>query len=159
MIVGDIKPVEEIVASISEYKNILLMGCGACVSVSLSGGDREAVMLAAELGRKVHWGREKPPRITTETIMRQCELDMIQAYHRIPKGTQAILSLACGAGVQQLWSLDNASSISYNTGRLPNEKYRIKGNMARPKKSATRTERRDCRGNHVIDVEYGNLLK
>ncbi len=102
MIVGDIKPVEEIVASISEYKNILLMGCGACVSVSLSGGDREAVMLATELGRKVHWGRKKPPRITTETIMRQCELDLIEAYHHVPKGPQAILSLACGAGVQTM---------------------------------------------------------
>ncbi|MCP4450769.1 MAG: hypothetical protein GY809_04865, partial [Planctomycetes bacterium] len=102
MIVGDIKPVEEIVTSISGYKNILLMGCGACVSVSLSGGDREAKMLAQELERKIHWGRKKPPKIATETIMRQCELDMIQTYHSVPKGVQAILSLACGAGVQTM---------------------------------------------------------
>ena len=49
MIVGDLKPIEEIAESISNYQNILVLGCGSCVTVCLSGGDREARQLAKEL--------------------------------------------------------------------------------------------------------------
>lgn len=101
MIVGDIKPIEEIVASISEYKKIWLVGCGSCVTVCLAGGDREAKMLALELGRRVNCAGEALI-IETDTILRQCELDLVKAYHTVPKGTQAVLSLACGAGVQTM---------------------------------------------------------
>ena len=38
MIVGELKPIEEIVATISDFKNILVLGCGGCVSVCLTGG-------------------------------------------------------------------------------------------------------------------------
>lgn len=101
MIVGNIKPIEEITASISGYKKILVVGCGSCVSVCLSGGDREAQMLSQELSRRTR--REKaPPVITADNILRQCELDLIKAYHQTPEGTDAVLSLACGAGVQTM---------------------------------------------------------
>ena len=101
MIVGDIKPVEEIAASVSGYKKIHIVGCGSCVSVCLSGGERETNMLALALGRRAY-GKDAPPVITTDTILRQCELYIIQSYHPIPDGTEAILSLACGAGVQTM---------------------------------------------------------
>ncbi len=101
MIVGDIKPIEEIVASICGYENILIVGCGSCVSVCLSGGDREAQMLSQELKRKVHY-ENAPPAIAAGSILRQCELDLIKAYHEVPAGTDAVLSLACGAGVQTM---------------------------------------------------------
>jgi ferredoxin len=101
MIVGDIKPTEEIVASIAEYKKIWIVGCGSCVTVCLSGGDREVKMLALELGRQSHYAGE-PPLIEMDTILRQCELDLIKAYHPVPEGTEAVLSLACGAGVQTM---------------------------------------------------------
>lgn len=101
MIVGDIKPVKEIVDSTSEFKKIHIVGCGSCVSVCLSGGEREAGMLSLELGRKAHY-TDAPPVITIDTILRQCELDIIQSYHELPEGTDAVLSLACGAGVQTM---------------------------------------------------------
>ncbi|MDQ1331667.1 MAG: hypothetical protein QG578_1935 [Thermodesulfobacteriota bacterium] len=101
MIVGDIKPIEEIVASISGYEKILVVGCGSCVSVCLSGGDREAQMLAQELRRKTHYDNS-PPAVEVDCILRQCELDIIKAYHEVPAGTDAVLSLACGAGVQTM---------------------------------------------------------
>jgi len=101
MIVGNIKPIEEIVASIREYKKIMIVGCGSCVSVCLSGGDREAQMLSQELKRKVHY-ENAPPSICVDNTLRQCELDLIKAYHEVPAGTDAVLSLACGAGVQTM---------------------------------------------------------
>lgn len=101
MIVGNIKPMEEIIASVRGYQNIWIVGCGSCVSVCLSGGEREAGMLALELSAKVHHQGD-PPIVTVDTILRQCELDIIQTYHPVPEGTDAVLSLACGAGVQTL---------------------------------------------------------
>ena len=101
MIVGTIKPMEEIVASVRGYQNIRIVGCGSCVSVCLSGGEREAQMLALELKRKVHHEND-PPAVSVDTILRQCELDIIQTYHPVPEGIDVVLSLACGAGVQTL---------------------------------------------------------
>ena len=101
MIVGNIKPIEEITASICGYEKILIVGCGSCVSVCLSGGDREVQMLSQELKRKVHY-ENAPPAIEMSSILRQCELDLIKAYHEVPAKTDAVLSLACGAGVQTM---------------------------------------------------------
>jgi len=99
MIVGDIKPLEEIVAAIKEYKQILVLGCGSCVTVCLSGGEKEAEQLCRELSKPKHY-EGLPPALETGCIIRQCEQDLVREYQAIPEGTDAILSLACGAGVQ-----------------------------------------------------------
>jgi hypothetical protein len=37
-----------------------------------------------------------------DSILRQCERDLVLDYQALPEGTEAVLSLACGAGVQTL---------------------------------------------------------
>ncbi len=101
MIVGDLKPMEEIVAMIGGYRKVLILGCGSCVTVCLSGGEREARQLARELSHPMHY-REAPPEVSVGSILRQCERDLVAAYQEIDPGTEAVLSLACGAGVQTL---------------------------------------------------------
>ena len=101
MIVGELKPIEEIVSTISDFKNVLVLGCGGCVSVCLTGGDREAHALARELTHIRHY-KEAPPSLTVDTIERQCEPDWLTSYLKIPEGTDAVLTLACGAGVQTM---------------------------------------------------------
>ena len=101
MIVGKLKPMEEIISSISEFKNILILSCGSCVTVCLSGGDREAQALGREIIQdKYH--KEGPPSIRLSTVQRQCEQDLLKTFLEIPPNTDAILSTACGAGVQTL---------------------------------------------------------
>ena len=104
MIVGDLKALDEILYSLKGYRKILAVGCGSCVTVCLSGGDREAVHLARELSRTRHYP-DDPPIVDATTIERQCEKDFILSYLEIPEGTDAILSLACGAGVQTMASV------------------------------------------------------
>ncbi len=104
MIVGDLKALDEIIASVKGYRRILAVGCGSCVSVCLSGGDREARELARELARTRYYA-EDPPLVDWTTIERQCERDFLESYLEIPEGTDAVLSLACGAGVQTMASL------------------------------------------------------
>ena len=99
MIVGDLKPVKEIASSIAEYRKLLVLGCGGCVTVCRSGGDAEAQDLARVLAHPEHYPG-LPPELSVETIDRQCEHDVVQNYLSLPDGTEAILSLACGVGVQ-----------------------------------------------------------
>jgi ferredoxin len=99
MIVGELKPIEEIADSISGFRNILVLGCGSCVTVCLSGGDREASALAGELSRGRYY-HDVSPDFNVDTIQRQCERDLIDTFLNLPPETEAVLSLACGAGVQ-----------------------------------------------------------
>lgn len=102
MIVGDIKPLEEIVFSIANYQRVFVIGCGSCVSVCLSGGEREAEQLATELSNPRHYDVAETPEFKVGNILRQCEHDLVADYQVLPEGTDAVLSLACGAGVQTL---------------------------------------------------------
>jgi len=99
MIIGDLKPMEEIASSVAGYGKLLVLGCGGCVTVCRSGGDAEAYDLARELSRLEHH-QGIPPELVVDTIERQCENDLVGAYLKVPVGTEAVLSLACGAGVQ-----------------------------------------------------------
>jgi len=101
MITGELKPVAEIVPTIADFKKVLIAGCGGCVSVCLTGGDREARELARELAAERHYAGN-PPEFTVQTIERQCETDWLESYFQVPEGTDAVLSLACGAGVQTM---------------------------------------------------------
>ena len=101
MIVGDLKPLEEIISAIKAYKQVLVLGCGSCVTVCLSGGEREAKQLSGELAQVRHY-QNAPPKFEVGSILRQCERDLVIEYQSIPDGTDAVLSLACGAGVQIL---------------------------------------------------------
>jgi ferredoxin len=101
MIVGDLKPLAEIVSAIKEYKQVLVLGCGSCVTVCLSGGEKEAEQLNRELSQIRHY-QGTAPKFEVGSILRQCERDLVIEYQDLPAGTDAVLSLACGAGVQTL---------------------------------------------------------
>ena len=99
MIVGDLKSLSEIASSIAGYSKVLVLGCGGCVTVCRSGGDAEAHDLSLRLSHPEQY-RGTPPDLVVDTVERQCENDLIKAYLKVPAGIEAILSLACGAGVQ-----------------------------------------------------------
>ncbi len=101
MIVGDLKPIEEIVAYLKGFNQVLVIGCSGCVSVCLSGGAKNADALIREIDTPRYFGLKRPVFISS-AILRQCEKDMVKNFLKIPSGTDAILSLACGAGVQTL---------------------------------------------------------
>jgi len=101
MIVGEHKPIQEIIESVTEYKNVLVLGCQTCVAVSLTGGDRAAKTMTEALTHA--FKDNKPPHFFENSMLeRQCEKDWIEPFFDLPKGVDAILSLACGAGVQTM---------------------------------------------------------
>jgi hypothetical protein len=59
MITADRKPFDEIYAMTEGHDRVLVAGCDTCVAICMSGGEREAEILASEIGIKAKQeGRE-----------------------------------------------------------------------------------------------------
>jgi ferredoxin len=97
MIVAEPKPFDEIKAMIEPYDKVLVVGCGTCVSVCLTGGEREVdlVATALRLSRRVEGGEIE---VGQQTVQRQCDFEFLDEIK--PNDYQAIISLACGVGIQ-----------------------------------------------------------
>jgi ferredoxin len=80
-------------------KSVLVLGCGTCVSVCQAGGEKEVGLLASELRMKIQM-EGKPLKIGEATIERQCDKEFFDSIKDKAKDYDAILSMACGAGVQ-----------------------------------------------------------
>jgi ferredoxin len=103
MIVGEQKPIAEIKAKVSGYTKILILGCGTCVKTCFAGGEDEVAILASAL-RLAFKKDGKTLKVEELTIERQCEDEFIkEAASKVP-GVEAVVSLACGAGVQMVAS-------------------------------------------------------
>jgi ferredoxin len=96
MIVGDLKPLEEIISAIKDFKQVLVLGCGSCVTVCLSGGEKEAEQLSRDLSQIRHY-QGFPPKFAVGSILRQCEKDLVHEYQEIPPGTPALNTTFLGA--------------------------------------------------------------
>ena len=101
MIIAEQKPLVDIKVMLDGYQDVLVVGCGTCVTVCLAGGEKEVGILASAL------------RMTTKldgngkdfdevTVQRQCEWEYIEPLADRLENYDAILSLGCGIGVQTL---------------------------------------------------------
>jgi ferredoxin len=101
MIIAERKPMEEIKQVIAPYKKVLVAGCGTCVTVCWAGGEKEVAILASQL--KLARSAEGSEIVTLEnTVERQCEREMVTEIKDKVAEVEAVLSLACGAGVQTM---------------------------------------------------------
>lgn len=94
MIVAEQKPIEEIKGYLEGHRRILVLGCGSCVTVCLAGGEREVAMLASVLRLS---GKAE---VLEGTIERQCDAEFFDSVKDQAQSVDAILSMACGVGVQ-----------------------------------------------------------
>ncbi len=106
MIIVQQKPLVKIFEMTRGFKNILIAGCDGCAAVVQVGGEKQAEIMKTlmEMHRRLE-GMDNS-KIKAISILRQCDrqlatspLDpLIQEY-------DAVLSLACGVGVQTLAEL------------------------------------------------------
>jgi hypothetical protein len=99
MIIADKKPIEEIIAQITPFENILILGCNECVTVCEAGGKKEVEILASAL-RMYFLNQGRDVHIDEETIERQCDHEYLEVLRGRIGQYQAVVSLACGVGVQ-----------------------------------------------------------
>ena len=101
MITGKQKPVAEIARIIAPYNKVLVLGCGTCTTICFAGGEKEVATLASSLrlmGKMENWQKQ----FTEHTIKRQCEWEYLDEIAPLVQEGDAVLSLACGIGVQAL---------------------------------------------------------
>jgi ferredoxin len=99
MIVADKKPIEEIIDMVKDFKNLLIAGCNECVTVCEAGGKKEVGILASAL-RMYFMNEGKKVGIDEITLERQCDHEYLEELRNNIDRYDAVLSLACGVGVQ-----------------------------------------------------------
>jgi ferredoxin len=101
MIVAQRKSIPELLSIVQEHRNVLLLGCGTCVTVCLAGGQREVSVIGSAL-RMAARLKNLPVQVDELTIERQCDNVFLEQAAEAAKKADAVLSLGCGAGVQAL---------------------------------------------------------
>ena len=101
MIVAEQKTLSEIKSLLGMAENVLVAGCGTCVTVCFAGGAREAAILAAELRMAARL--EGLTRSAVDVVVqRQCEWEYLDEIAEQVKAADIVLSLGCGIGVQAM---------------------------------------------------------
>lgn len=98
MIVAERKPLAEIEKELEGCEKILIAGCGTCVTVCMAGGEKEVGILASMLRMRAKMEGRKL-EIVEATVQRQCDREYVEELAELAKGCDAILSMACGVGV------------------------------------------------------------
>jgi ferredoxin len=101
MIVAERKKIPDLLEIVKNHKKLLVLGCGTCVTVCLAGGQREVSIIASAL-RIAAKLKALPLEVEELTIERQCDNVFIEQAAEAIQRNDAVLSLACGAGVQAI---------------------------------------------------------
>ena len=104
MIFAEWKPVDELVEKLKAHKKVLLVGCATCVAECAAGGEKEVETLAPLLSmalKKQGFSVE----IFTATLEKQCEFEFIEELIEKGHDVDAVMSLACGIGIQAMADL------------------------------------------------------
>ena len=101
MIVAERKAMPEILEMLAPYKRVLALGCGGCVTVCLTGGEKNAELLATQL-QLASGQAGTNVTVDFDCVTRQCEKEFFANMKAAPGTYDAVLSLACGAGVSVL---------------------------------------------------------
>ncbi|MEW6578472.1 MAG: methylenetetrahydrofolate reductase C-terminal domain-containing protein [Chloroflexota bacterium] len=101
MIVAEQKSLDEMKTLIGEARNVLVVGCGTCVTVCFAGGSREAAIVAASLRMATKLDGDAAA-VSDVTVQRQCEWEYLDEIAEQIKAADVVLSLGCGIGVQAI---------------------------------------------------------
>jgi ferredoxin len=101
MIVAQRKSISDIHNIIKKHENIIVLGCGTCVTVCLAGGEREVSIISSALRIASKKSGDKV-KISELTIERQCDNVFIESAAEEINKNDAVVSLGCGAGVQAI---------------------------------------------------------
>ena len=109
MIVTTQKPLDEILDYISPYTNVLIVGCDGCTQTPRGLREAKTLSQLLELGGKL---RNKDFTFKVTTMAKQCDSYLVASMLKPQmEGVEAVLSLACGIGVQTLAQLSSEIPI------------------------------------------------
>ncbi|MFC1900109.1 methylenetetrahydrofolate reductase C-terminal domain-containing protein [Chloroflexota bacterium] len=100
MIVAEQKSLAEISRMIAPYENVLILGCGTCMTVCDAGGEREVSFLHNALRLAQAKNEDTTHSFSEYTLKRQCDPEFLDLISDRVNDVDAVLSLGCGIGVQ-----------------------------------------------------------
>ena len=101
MIVAENKSLDEVKQLLGDAENVLVVGCGTCVTVCFAGGAREAAITSTSLRMSTKLDGN-PKAVSDVTVQRQCEWEYLDQIKEQVEEADIILSLGCGIGVQAM---------------------------------------------------------
>ena len=101
MIIAERKPLNELKSLIGSAANVLVAGCGTCVTVCFAGGAREAAITAASL-RMAFRLEGSLKNIQDSVVQRQCEWEYLDEIAEQVQAADVVVSLGCGVGAQAI---------------------------------------------------------
>jgi ferredoxin len=101
VIFAEWKPFDELIDKLKTHKRVLLVGCATCVAECAAGGEKEVETLAPLL-RMALKKQGYSVEIITDTLEKQCEWEFVEQLAEKVTEVDAIMSIACGIGVQAL---------------------------------------------------------
>jgi len=116
---------------------VLLVGCGTCVKVCFTGGDKEVAVLASQLRLSAAKARRKLA-VDELTVERQCEIEFVDEVAKQYAGHDVIMSMACGAGAQMLASRFPRSRCCRRSTHVPRACSSARGSSPRAVSGAAR---------------------
>ncbi len=101
---------------LEKYEKVLVLGCGTCVTVCSTGGEKEVGILSSALRIKCKMD-DAEMTFDENTIERQCEKEFVDAIKTEIESHDVVLSMACGIGVQTIAGMfpDNIIVPALNT--------------------------------------------
>jgi ferredoxin len=110
MIVSKQKPFEEIVEALGESRKIFLVGCAKCATVCKAGGEEEIWQMQEQLNSA---GKEVTGSIVIDEVCHMLRTGRDLRGKKEPVGeADAILVLACGAGVQSVSAASEKKTVA-----------------------------------------------
>jgi ferredoxin len=101
MIIAKPKRVDEIISRVKDFNRVLVVGCKGCVAICEAGGQKEVEVLASTM--RIYFAKVgKRIEIDEVSLDRQCDKEYLQRLADDMDNYDAVISLACGAGVQFL---------------------------------------------------------
>lgn len=101
MIFAEWKPLDKLIEKLKPHKKVLLAGCATCVAECAAGGEKEVETLAPLL-RMALKKQGHSVEILTANLEKQCEWEFVEQLAQQVAEVDAIMSIACGIGVQAL---------------------------------------------------------
>lgn len=99
MIITELKPIEEILGFLAPYSKVLIVGCDGCTQPPRSIKEAENLSRLLQLAAKSK-GKQFDLKVITHP--KQCDSHLVARFGEQLNGSEAVLSLACGAGVQTM---------------------------------------------------------
>jgi hypothetical protein len=112
LIIAQQKPLNEILEMTKNFQSLLILGCNGCAAIIQVGGKRQAEILKTllEMSRKLKG--ESQLKMKAMSTLRQCDNQITaNSLHPLIDDYEAVISLACGVGVQTLADLYPAKVI------------------------------------------------